>query len=56
MFGSCIRIVTTELIVGISELVQKMAFIQYSLLIMTSWTLVRVGQKGLVGVIAAVEM
>ena len=51
-----LRIVTTEITVGISELVQKMAFIYYLLLIMTSWTVVRVGQKGLVGVIAAVEM
>ena len=33
-----------------------MAFIQYSPLIMTSWTVVREGQKRSVGVIAALEM
>ena len=53
---SCIRIVTSEMNIGISELVQKKAFIQYSQLIITSWTVVRIGQKGLVGVIVAVEM
>ena len=36
MLGSCISIVPTEIHVGIPELVQKMAFIQYSPLIMTS--------------------
>ena len=45
MLGSCIRIVITEINVAISELVQKMDFIQYSTLIMTSWTVIRVGQE-----------
>ena len=48
--------VTTEVDVDISELVQKMAFIPFSPLIRTSWTAARVGQNGLVGVITAVEM
>ena len=56
MLGSCIRMETTEINVGISELVQKMAFIQYSLLIKTSWTVIGVGQKWFAGDIAAVEM
>ena len=34
MLGSCVRIVTAEINVGILEFVQKMAFIQYSPLIM----------------------
>ena len=53
MFDDCIRIVTTETNVGISDLVQKMVFIQHSPL-MTSWTKSR--KNGLVGVITAVEM
>ena len=42
--------------VGISELVQKMAFIQYLPLTVTSLTVKRVGQKRLVDVIASAEM
>ena len=52
--GCCIRIVSTEINVTISEFAQKMAYIQYSALIMTSWSVVRVMQKGLVGAIVAV--
>ena len=40
MLGSCIRIVTNEINVGISELVHKMVFIKYLRVIMTSWTVV----------------
>ena len=50
MLGSCTRIVTIQIKVGISELVHKLAFIPYSPLIMTNWTVVRVEQKWLVGV------
>ena len=56
MLGGCIRAVAAEMNVGISELVQKTAFIQYLSLIMTSWTVVTVGHKWLEGIIAAVEM
>ena len=44
-----LRTLTTEINFGISELVQKMAFNQYLSLIMTSWPVVRVGQKGRFG-------
>ena len=43
MLGCCIRIVTTERNVDISELVQKIDFIQCVQLIMTSSTVVSVG-------------
>ena len=56
MLGSCIGIVTTEINVNISELVQKMASIQYSPQIMTGLTVVRVGHNELAGVIAAVGL
>ena len=52
----CISVVTTEINVGISELVHKIDFLQYFPLIMTNWKVVSVEQKGLVGVLAAVKM
>ena len=52
MLGSYIRIVIAEINVGISELVQKMAFIQYSY-----YNKLVIGKKRTtVGVKAAVEM
>ena len=56
MLGCFIRIVTTEINVGFSDLVKKMAFTQYSSQIMASWRVVGVGQNEIVGVIAALEM
>ena len=50
LFG-CIRIATTYLNIGISEVVHKISFIQYLPQIMTSWKVVRIGQKGQIGVI-----
>ena len=56
MLGGCIRAMAAEINVGISELDQKTAFIQYLSLIMTSWTVATVGRKGLEGIMAAVEL
>ena len=56
MLSSCIRIIITETDVDILAVIKKIADIQYLPLIMTSWIVTGVGQKGLAVVIVAVEM